>query len=262
MRRTIIAANWKLHKLQSEARAFIRTLIARLAAENAAGRESTEVVIAPPFTALAAAREALTGTPIALAAQDVCAEASGAYTGEVSAEMLRDAGCRYCVIGHSERREMFGETDAGVARKAAALLAVGIRPIVCVGETLAQRESAETDRILTRQLEAGLSGVDAGKSSELVIAYEPIWAIGTGVTATPEQAQRTHRSIREKLALRFGAGAESIRIQYGGSVKPENVAQLMAQPDIDGALVGGASLDPESFAAIVAYDRREENSSC
>lgn len=259
MRRPIIAANWKLHKLQAEARDFVRELVARLAAGRA---ESTDVVIAPTFTALAAAREALAETPIALAAQDVCAESAGAFTGEVSAEMLRDAGCRYCVVGHSERRELFGETDESVARKAVALLAAGIRPIVCIGETLAQRESGETDRILTRQLEAGLSGVEAGKSAELVIAYEPIWAIGTGMTATPEQAQQTHRSIREKLALRFGAGAGSIRIQYGGSVKPGNVAQLMAQPDIDGALVGGASLDPGSFAAIVSYDRREEDPSC
>lgn len=251
MRRPILIANWKLHKLRDETRTFVRDLRARLEAAGDPVVPPVEVVIAPPFTALAEARLALAGSPIGLAAQTVSAEASGAFTGEVSAAMLADAGCRYCLVGHSERRGLFGETDEGVARKAAALLDAGVRPIVCVGETRAERESDQTERIVGHQLEAGLAKIQAAKAAELVVAYEPVWAIGTGLTATPEQAQRAHRFIRETLA-------ESIRIQYGGSVNPQNVAGLMAQPDIDGALVGGASLDPESFAAIVTYDRRED----
>jgi triosephosphate isomerase len=258
MRRPILTANWKLHKLRDETRTFVHDLNARLSAIFGDHLQSVEIVIAPPFTALAEALLSLAGSPIGLAAQTVSAEASGAFTGEISAAMLADAGCRYCLIGHSERRQLFGETDEDVARKAAALLAAGVRPIVCVGETLAERESDETERTVERQLEVGLAKIPAAKATEVVVAYEPVWAIGTGLTATPEQAQRAHRFIRETLAHRFGTDAESIRIQYGGSVNAQNIAGLMAQPDIDGALVGGASLDPDSFAAIVTYDRRED----
>jgi len=252
MRKPIVAANWKLNKLQDEARGFVRVLLGKLG--EAAGGD-VEVVIAPPFTALAATRAALADSPVALAAQDVCAEASGAFTGEVSAAMLADAGCRYCIVGHSERRTLYGETSEQVACKAAALLAAGLRPIVCVGEQLEQREAGRTEAVLAEQLDGSLTGIDAPRAQEIVLAYEPVWAIGTGRTATPEQAQAAHRFIRERLGERFGARAESIRIQYGGSVKPDNVKAIMAEPDIDGALVGGASLDAESFARIVAFDR-------
>ncbi len=261
MRCPIIVANWKLHKLRADTRLFIDGLLDRLGARGDDDWTSVEVVIAPPLTALAEARGALGGSPIELAAQAVSAERSGAFTGEVSAEMIADAGCRYCLVGHSERRQSYGETDAIVARKTSALLAAGVRPIVCIGETLAQRESGETERVLGHQIEVGLANVPAAQAFQLVVAYEPVWAIGTGVTARPGQAQQAHRFIRDTLERRFSSAAESIRIQYGGSVNPENVAQLMAQPDIDGALVGGASLDPASFAAIVQYDRREDMSS-
>lgn len=258
MRRPIIAANWKLHMLQAEARTFVRDLRARLEADRR-GRDGTaaEAAIAPPFTALAAVRDALMGSDIALAAQDVCAEASGAFTGEISAPMLADAGCAYCVVGHSERRALFGETSEIVSQKVTALLRSGIRPIVCIGETLAQREARRTEAVLAEQLSGSLAGIDASDAGSLVLAYEPIWAIGTGVTATPDQAQAVHGFIREHLARDFPLAAESIRIQYGGSVKPDNVAAILAKPDIDGALVGGASLDPERFARIVTFDRPE-----
>lgn len=257
MRRPIIAANWKLHMLQNEARAFARDLRAILGTAGTAA----EAVIAPPFTALAATREALAGSDLLLAAQNVSAESSGAFTGEISPAMLVDAGCRYCVIGHSERRALYGETSEGVSRKAAALLAAGIRPIVCIGETLAQRQADETERVLAEQLDGSLADVDTALASEIVLAYEPVWAIGTGATATPEQAQAAHRFVRERLAARFPAAAEAIRIQYGGSVKPENVVSILTEPDIDGALVGGASLDPKSFAKIVLFDRPENTAS-
>jgi triosephosphate isomerase len=214
-----------------------------------------EIVLAPPFTALAATHDALAGSAIALCAQDVCAESHGAFTGEVSAAMLADAGCLYCIVGHSERRSLYRETSEEVSRKARALLDAGLRPIVCVGETLAQREAGETEAVLARQVDASLADVDPAHAGDLVLAYEPVWAIGTGETATPEQAQAAHAFIRNRLADRFGAAAATVRIQYGGSVKPDNASAIMAEPDIDGALVGGASLEPESFARIVAYDR-------
>jgi triosephosphate isomerase len=172
--------------------------------------------------------------------------------------MLAELGCRYAIVGHSERRALFGEGDALVARKAAALFAAGIRPIVCVGETLEQREAGRTFEVLAAQVEGSLASVPTGRAAELVLAYEPVWAIGTGRTATPEMAQEAHRFLRERLAGRFGPAAEAVRLQYGGSVKPENVYALLAQPDIDGALVGGASLDPEAFARIVRFRGPEE----
>jgi triosephosphate isomerase len=248
MRRPILAANWKMYKTAGEAVDFLDRFLPRVA-----GATGVDVVIAPPFTALDRAGRRLAGSAVALAAQNVSPEPEGAFTGEVAVRMLADLGCRYGIVGHSERRALFAETDALVARKAAALLAAGIRPIVCVGETLEQREAGRTFDVLAAQLEGSLASVSPERAEELVLAYEPVWAIGTGRTATPEIAQEAHRFLRGRLAERFGAAADRIRIQYGGSVKPENVYALMAQPDIDGALVGGASLDPEAFARIVCF---------
>jgi triosephosphate isomerase len=251
MRRPILAANWKMHKTAADAVAFAKAFAPRVA--DASG---VDVVIAPPFTALAALGAALAGTAIALAAQNAHPEEQGAFTGEVSAAMLREAGCRYAIVGHSERRTLFGESSELVARKAEALLRHGIRAIVCVGESLAEREAGRTGDVIDAQLRESLARVPADGTAELVIAYEPIWAIGTGRTATPEAAQEVHARVRERLRERFGAAGDSVRIQYGGSVKPDNVRELMAQPDIDGALVGGASLEPESFARIVRFEAR------
>jgi triosephosphate isomerase len=252
-RRPILAANWKMHKTAAEAVEFLDRFLPRIA-----GVADVEVVIAPPFTALERAGRRLAGSEVALAAQNASAEPEGAFTGEVAPRMLAELGCRYAIVGHSERRALFDEGDALVARKAAALFAAGIRPIVCVGETLEQREAGRTFEVLAAQVEGSLASVPPGRAAELVLAYEPVWAIGTGRTATPEMAQEAHRFLRERLAGRFGPAAEAVRLQYGGSVKPENVYALLAQPDIDGALVGGASLDPEAFARIVRFRRPEE----
>jgi triosephosphate isomerase len=246
MRRRLLAANWKMHKTVGEAVAFAKAFLPRVAEV-----EAHDVAIAPPFTALAALGRALEGSRVALAAQNVHDEPRGAFTGEVAAEMLAEVGCRYAIVGHSERRQLFGESDAFVARKAAALFERGLRPIVCVGETLAEREAGRTLVVLETQLSGSLAQVPAERAGELVVAYEPIWAIGTGRTATPAMAQEAHAAIRAWLRARFPDAADRVRIQYGGSVKPENAAELLAQPDVDGALVGGASLDPASFAAIV-----------
>jgi triosephosphate isomerase len=244
-RRPLIAANWKMHKTIAEAETFARELLP-LCADAAA-----EVAVAPGFVALSALGRALAGSAVALAAQNVHPNEQGAFTGETSPAMLADAGCRYAIVGHSERRALFGESSAFVAAKAVALLAHGIAPIVCVGESLAEREAGRTLAVVGSQLRESLAGVPDARARELVIAYEPVWAIGTGRTATPAMAQEVHAALRAELVKRFGAAGDVIRIQYGGSVKPENTAELMAQPDIDGALVGGASLDPKSFAAIV-----------
>jgi triosephosphate isomerase len=236
-----------MHKTIAETRAFASAFASRIQ-----GAERVEVAIAPPFTALAALAEALAGTRIALAAQNVHPETSGAFTGEVSLDMLVELGCRYVILGHSERRALFGETDAFIADKVAAVQAAGLRPILCVGETLEQREAGRTLEILGGQLEGSLASADAGQADQLVVAYEPVWAIGTGKTATPQIAQEAHAFVRSWLCKRFGESpAEAIRIQYGGSVKPDNAAELLSEPDIDGGLVGGASLDPESFSAII-----------
>jgi triosephosphate isomerase (TIM) len=251
MRRPILAANWKMHKTVGEAVAFAKAFAPLVANATA------EAVIAPPFTALGALGPALSGTQIALAAQNVHFEAKGAFTGEIAPAMLRELGCAYGIVGHSERRTLFGETNEIVARKAEALLANGIRPIVCVGESLAEREAARTGAVIEAQIRESLARIAPERAADVVVAYEPIWAIGTGKTATPAMAQEVHAQIRKLLRDRFAAGADAIRIQYGGSVKPDNVAELMAQTDIDGALVGGASLEPESFAAIVRFDPRE-----
>lgn len=213
-----------------------------------------DIVLAPPFTALHAVAELIKGKNMALSAQNLFWEDKGAFTGEISAEMLLDLGCRYVIIGHSERRQYFGETDATVNKKVRQALNKGLLPIVCVGETLAERESGTTTQIVERQIAGALQGISDAEMRKIVIAYEPVWAIGTGKTATPEQAQEVHACIRKKLASLFSTDtAELIRIQYGGSVTPENVSSLMSMPDIDGALVGGASLKPESFAALVKF---------
>ena len=251
MRIPIMAGNWKMHKTVQEAVDFVTRL------QEALGDwKETETVVAPPFVALASIAERLTGTRIALAAQDCFWEDQGAFTGEVSPPMLRDVGCRYVIIGHSERRAYFGETDETVNNKVKAVLSHDLHPIICVGESLEERERGDTFKIVERQMGKGLKGLDSAASQGIVIAYEPIWAIGTGKTATPVQAQEVHAFIRGLVATIFNAeGAEQIRIQYGGSVKPDNVDELMAQPDIDGALVGGASLEVDSFARIVRFER-------
>jgi triosephosphate isomerase len=245
MRRPVVAANWKMHKTVGEAEAFVAAFL-----PLAAGFSQVDVILAPPFSALAAVARGLSGSAIAVAAQNVHPEPKGAFTGEVSPVMLRDLGCQYAIVGHSERRTLFGESDHFVAQKASALLAEDIRPIVCVGESLAQREQGQTSAVVEAQLRGSLAGVPRERVAEIVVAYEPIWAIGTGKTATPEMAQEVHAVIRAALVASFGNAGDAIRIQYGGSVKPDNAATLLSQPDIDGALVGGASLEPESFAAI------------
>jgi triosephosphate isomerase len=250
-RRPLLAANWKMHKTRGEALAFVEGFLPRVEAARA-----VEVAIAPPFTALAAVGAALAGSPVRLAAQNVHDQAQGAFTGEVSPPMLRELGCAYAIVGHSERRHVFGESDGFVARKAAALLAHGIRPIVCVGETLEEREAGRTFAVVEDQLAGSLAALDAAGVREAVIAYEPVWAIGTGRTATPELAQEVHAFVRRWLVGRHGEAGDAVRIQYGGSVKPDNVFDLMAQPDIDGALVGGASLDPASFYAIIRFGEK------
>jgi triosephosphate isomerase len=213
-----------------------------------------EVLVCPPFTALHAVASVLRGTPIGLGAQDVFYEAQGAYTGAISPLMLRDVGCAYAIVGHSERRQIFGEDDALVNRKLRAALSHGLRSILCVGETKPQRDAGQAEPVVVGQLRAGLAGVDVAALASVVIAYEPVWAIGTGDTATPGDAQTMHATLRRTLADLYGAEAAAlVRIQYGGSVKPDNVDELMSQPDIDGALVGGASLTAESFLRIVGF---------
>ncbi len=249
MRRRVITGNWKMYKTQGEARAFIAALAPLVAPAN-----HCDIVVAPPFTALAAAVEAARGTSIAVSAQDLHWEKEGAFTGEISARMLAEAGCRYVIIGHSERRQLFGETDASVNKKIQAALGASLIPIVCVGETLQERESGQMQSVLRRQFSDGFAALTAEQFSRILIAYEPVWAIGTGRTATPELAAEAHRFLRGLAATAFSSEpASRLRILYGGSVKPENARGLMAQEEIDGALVGGASLDAKSFAAIVNF---------
>jgi triosephosphate isomerase len=238
-----LAANWKMHKTVAEATAFVDALLPRIAATQ------HDVVICPPFTALAAVVERRYGTAVKVAAQNMHEEDAGAFTGEVSAPMLAELDVEAVVLGHSERRQLFGETDEALARKVPAALAAGLEPILCVGESEEARDAGQTTGVLERQLEADLAAVEPTELGGVVIAYEPIWAIGSGRTATPEQAQEACAFIRDVVRER-GSG-DAVRILYGGSVKPANAAELLAQPDIDGALVGGASLDPEDFAAIV-----------
>jgi len=248
-RRPILAGNWKMNKTTTEARDLVTKL-----APLVAGVKDRDIVLAPPYTALQAVGEAARGTNMALAAQNLHWEDKGAYTGEISAEMLLDLGCKYVIIGHSERRQYFGETDETVNKKVKQALKKGLLPIMCVGETLAEREAGKLDDVINRQVAGGLKDITAPDMTKIVIAYEPVWAIGTGKTATPEQANDVHGLIRKKVKSLYTAEvADGLRIQYGGSVTPENVSQLMAKPDIDGALVGGASLKPESFAALVNF---------
>jgi triosephosphate isomerase len=239
-----IAANWKMNKTVAEAAQFVDTLLPRIAATQ------SDVVVCPPFTALTAVVERRYGTAVKVAAQNMHEEESGAFTGEISASMLVELDVEAVILGHSERRQFFGETDEALARKVPAALAADLEPILCVGETEVARDGGETEAVLERQLQTDLAGVDSVALSRVVIAYEPIWAIGTGRVATPEQAQEACAFIRDVVRLR-GAAADEIRILYGGSVKPGNAAEILSKPDVDGALVGGAALDPEDFAAIV-----------
>ncbi len=247
-RRPFIAGNWKMNKTVGEATALVRELRGLVSMV----RDRVEIAVAPPFTALYPVAKALEDSNISLAAQNCHWEASGAYTGEVSTGMLQEVGCRYVIIGHSERRQFFGETDETVNRRLQAVLRAGLLPILCVGETLAEREGNRTLEVVGRQLKGGLAGFATGDVGGFVVAYEPVWAIGTGKTATSDQAQEVHAFIREQLTLLHGQQtANRIRIQYGGSVKPENAAELLSKPDVDGALVGGASLKAGDFAGIV-----------
>jgi triosephosphate isomerase (TIM) len=249
MRRPVMAGNWKMYKTQAEARAFFSAFLPLVH-----GVTHCDIVVAPPFTALAASVEAVRGTPVTIAAQNMHWAAEGAYTGEVSAAMLLDAGCRSVIIAHSERRQYFGETDETANKKVKAALGAGLTPILCVGETLAEREGGRTEQVLERQFTGGVAALTGSEFSRIILAYEPVWAIGTGRTATPEIAADAHRFLRKLAEANFTAErAAGLRILYGGSVKPDNIKGLMAQLDIDGALVGGASLSAESFASIVKF---------
>jgi len=249
MRKTIIAGNWKMYK----------TIVEAIELSNGLKREfykldnqGIEVVLCPPFTALSEVNEVITESEIKLGAQDCYWKDEGAFTGEVSCKMIKDAGCQFVIIGHSERRQFFAETNDTVNKKVKAALASGLTPIMCVGEMLAEREAGKTFQVLEGHVRGGLRDVSAEDAAKIVIAYEPVWAIGTGKTATPDQAQEAHKYIRDLLVKMYNKDvAGSIRIQYGGSVKPENTIDLMKQPDVDGALVGGASLQVESFSVIV-----------
>lgn len=254
-RTPILAGNWKMNPgTVKAAAALAEALVAKVE-----GVTGVEAVLAPPFVALSTVARIVQGTNVSLAAQNVYWEASGAYTAEISCEMLKDVGCTYCIVGHSERRQLFGETDAAVNKRTQALLSAGIRPIVCVGETLGEREEGITFKVLQTQLQGGLAGFGAADLTQMVIAYEPVWAIGTGRNATPGQAEEAHAFLRRCLQDWYGGpAAEGVRIQYGGSVKANNIDGLMAQENIDGALVGGASLDAESFARIVRFRSEEK----
>ena len=251
MRTPLIAGNWKMFKTVHEAVSFTKEL--RALVKDVHG---VEIVVAPPFTAVHAVAEAARSSLVAVAAQDVYWEKEGAFTGEVSAGMIREAGAEYVIIGHSERRRLFGDTDAAVSRKTHAVLAAQLIPIVCIGETLDEREANQTLAVLDRQIKEGLDGISGTQLEGMVIAYEPVWAIGTGRNATPQQAQEAHAHIRGRLRQWFGAAAaDACRVLYGGSVKPDNIRQLRAEADVDGALVGGASLDVRSFHDIIVGGR-------
>lgn len=248
-RKPLIAGNWKMYKTgpqAAETASRLRSLVSELV--------DVDVMVAPPFTALGIVAEILKGSVICVGGQDLFWEIEGAYTGEISAPMLKAAGCTYVIIGHSERRQFFGETNASVNRKIRAALIGGLFPVVCVGESEAERDSNQTFSVVQQQLEEGLEGLAFDEVQRASIAYEPVWAIGTGKTATTDQAQEVHKFIREWIDKAYGNSvANAIRILYGGSVKPENISDLMAMADIDGALVGGASLDADSFAALVGF---------
>ncbi len=248
MRTPFIAGNWKMFKTVAEAASFVTEL--RSSVNTARG---VHIVVGPPFTALHAAAQAARGSNVEVSAQDMHWEKQGAFTGEVSATMIKEAGASYVILGHSERRQLFGETDAIVNRKVQSAISQGLTPIMCIGETLDERERNDTFAVLDRQIKSGLDGVAPEHVAAMIVAYEPVWAIGTGRNATAAQAGEAHAHIRTRLRQWFGAGtAEQCRVIYGGSVKPDNIRELIAEPDVDGALVGGASLDVKSFADIVA----------
>jgi triosephosphate isomerase len=250
MRIPVIAANWKMHKTLSEAAQFVKEFLPQVE-----GLDGVEIAICPPFTALGAVGWALAETKgkVGLGAQNMAKEAQGAFTGEVSGPMLKDVGCKYVILGHSERRSLFGESDELVGEKVRAAFGYDLTPILCVGETLAEREAGQTDTVIRRQLLAGTDQLSTAQVARAVLAYEPVWAIGTGKNCNPVDAQATIAGIRGWVGDRFGAeAAKAVRIQYGGSVKPNNVSEYMAQPDIDGALVGGAALEAGSFAGVCA----------
>ena len=249
MRVPVIAGNWKMHKLRGEAELFIQELSGQI--DQA---EGMEIVICPPFSALESVIRSAQATNLQIGAQNVFWEKEGAFTGEVSPSMLQDLGCRYVICGHSERRQYFGETDEMVNRRLKAALIAGLIPIFCLGETLEERESGVTFSVCQRQVEQGLSGLTSEQAAQIVVAYEPVWAIGTGRTATPQDAEEVISFIRSLITERFGASTgEQVRIQYGGSVKPENIKEIMAQANVDGVLVGGASLQADSFAKIINW---------
>ncbi|OGP60536.1 MAG: triose-phosphate isomerase [Deltaproteobacteria bacterium RBG_13_61_14] len=249
MRKPFIAGNWKMNLTTREATALAKKLV-----ESLAGVTQVEIGIAPVYTVLPAVAAVVRGSNVQLLAQNLFWVDSGAYTGEVSGPMLKDAGCSHVIVGHSERRQHFGETDESVNKKLKAAFASGLVPIFCVGETLAEREQGRTFAVVERQVKGGLQDIPATDAAKIVVAYEPVWAIGTGKTATPAQAQEVHAQIRSLLARLYGQElADQVRIQYGGSVKADNIAELMQQPDLDGALVGGASLKADSFTAIVRF---------
>jgi len=249
MRKPIMAGNWKMYKTPAETTQFLEKF--RPLVEKS---EHSEIVICPPFTNLAAAATAAQGSRIHVGSQNIAWAKEGAFTGEISGAMIRAAGATYAIVGHSERRQYFGETDATVLKRAEAAIEAGLTPIVCVGERLEEREAGNTEAVLMRQFQDGIAPLTGQQFAKIVIAYEPVWAIGTGKTATPEIAASAHRAIREQVRAKFGKeAADAVRILYGGSVKPDNVKTLMAQPEIDGSLVGGASLDAVSFASIVNF---------
>jgi len=252
VRRPLLAGNWKMYKTVAEAVALAQEIRAGLALPL----KDRDVLVAPPFTALSAVSEALRGSGVLLGAQNMHWEREGAFTGEISPVMLKDVGCAHVILGHSERRHIFGESDEMIARKTRAAVDNGLTPILCVGETLPERESSRTLEVVERQLERALRALTPDEASRAVVAYEPVWAIGTGRTATPDQAQEVHAFIRKRVGVTHGEPpAAALRILYGGSVKPDNVDGLMSQPDVDGALVGGACLKAESFLRIVHFKK-------
>ena len=249
MRKPFVAGNWKMN---TDSHSSVELAGAIASAANQIAGQSVDVALCPPLVYLRSVKDALDASNVSLGAQNVYHEDKGAFTGETSCQMLKDIGCTYVIIGHSERRHIMGETDEMINRKIKAAICGGLLPIFCVGELLEEREANKTDAVLTRQVKAGLAGLTAGKIAAITIAYEPVWAIGTGKTATTQQAQQAHEFIRNLLSEMYDADlAEQIRIQYGGSVKPDNAAELMAQKDVDGSLVGGASLKADDFVAII-----------
>ena len=245
-RKIIVAGNWKMNKNAAEGRALVEAL-----KNGIAGLEAAEIVVCPPFTTIGSVVEAAEGSPIGVGAQNIHWEASGAFTGEISADMLKTSGVQYVIIGHSERRQYFGETDETVNKRLIAALTAGFTPIVCVGELLEERENGKTEAVLAQQIRVGFAGISAEDAAKIVVAYEPVWAIGTGKTATPDMAQQAHAFIRSELRALFGDAADAMRIQYGGSMKASNARELVAQPDIDGGLIGGAALKADDFIALI-----------